>query len=393
MKTEQVNLRLEADIVAKVEAIASAESLDRATTIRRLLQDSINRWQLDRALRGYERGEISIGRAAEEAGITQWELLAILNRQGMSYPMRTEEVVGRLDAWEAKTASPATFARGRQATEEWMGEPVVTLADVPPRPGGVLIVGINPAPRSVESGHYYQGALGKRLWARLVRLGLLENSVFGAEDDAFAEAGNGLTDLVKRPTASAGDISGTELAAGADLLREKVHSWNPGLIVFPFKRAAVAALGTRDLRPGPGPEFEGVVTFLLSGPYAPASEATRSDEELQSVLQDVRVGGPRADRPSRKIARASGKSEDARDHIVAAANVRFGDDAVRSYLQSERQSDAARALGISGVTLRNITRSLGVYVSRGGEWDQGTKLAVLAEIVRRHPGATASPGA
>ena len=60
MKTEQVNLRLEKDILADIERVAREESLDRAVVIRRLLKESVKRWRLDHALNGYERGQPSM---------------------------------------------------------------------------------------------------------------------------------------------------------------------------------------------------------------------------------------------------------------------------------------------------------------------------------------------
>jgi len=267
VKTEQINIRLDADLVAALERVAREESLDRATTIRRLLETSIKQWQLEHALRAYQRGELSIGRAAEEAGLTQWELIDAVRSAGIAYPLQAadvEERLRRLSEGVAKTRSG-------------------TLPDIPPKPGGVLIVGINPAPLSVAAGHYYQGPLGRRLWRRLERIGLLENPLPGAEDEAFARAGHGLTDLVKRPTTSSAELGVDELRAGVDALREKVRNWQPGLIIFPFKEATRQLFGPA-VSPGHGPDLEGIPTFLLSGPYAPRAESDRIDEELRSLL-------------------------------------------------------------------------------------------------------------
>lgn len=112
---------------------------------------------------------------------------------------------------------------------------VATLPDRPPRPGGVLLVGINPAPVSAKAGHYYQGTLGQRLWARLRSVGLLDDSEHAWEDEAFVAAGNGLTDIVKRPTASAAAVEASELAEGATALRRKIEKSQPGLLLFAFK--------------------------------------------------------------------------------------------------------------------------------------------------------------
>lgn len=279
MKTEQINVRLDAELVSALERVAREESLDRATAIRRLLESSIKEWELERAIVGYRRGDISLGRAAEESGLTQWELIDAVRAAGLAYPLDAEEAERRLE----------------QLEEE--GE--TTLPDIPPRPGGVLLVGINPAPISVAAGHYYQGRLGRRLWRRLERVGLLEDAVPGAEDEAFARAGHGLTDLVKRAARSAAELSEDEFREGADSLRAKVREWKPRLVLFAFTTPARRLLG-KGVRPGLGPELEGVPTFLLSGPYASREETERIDAELRRVLG--KPVAPRAARSQRVTA-------------------------------------------------------------------------------------------
>jgi TDG/mug DNA glycosylase family protein len=165
-----------------------------------------------------------------------------------------------------------------------------TLPDRPPHPGGVLLIGINPAPVSVRAGHYYQGRLGQRLWARLRSVGLLDDEGHQWEDDAFVAAGNGLTDIVKRPTASAADVSPRELADGADVLSRKIRKWAPGLLLFAFRPPAEALFG-RDVRPGVVGGFESVPGFLPSGPYAPATEQLKIDGELRKSLRKIQRSG------------------------------------------------------------------------------------------------------
>jgi double-stranded uracil-DNA glycosylase len=140
-----------------------------------------------------------------------------------------------------------------------------TLPDLPCRPGGVLLVGINPAPVSVRAGHYYQGALGQRIWGRLERAKLLDRSAADWEDDAFVAAGNGLTDLVKTPTRSAGELGARQRAAGREALAAKIREGRPGLLLFAFEPPARALHG-RKVAPGRGPVYEGVPTFRMAGP-------------------------------------------------------------------------------------------------------------------------------
>lgn len=173
--------------------------------------------------------------------------------------------------------------RGFQAIVQWRGADVLTLADVAPTPGGIVLVGINPSPVSVEAGHYYQGTLGKRLWSRLDTMGVLRRSHSPWEDERWQAAGNGLTDVVKRPTPSAKDVLPDELDEGGAMLREKLADWQPCLIVFPFLASAEAVLGSRP-SPGLGPTLEDIATFRLVGPYAASAEVERNSEELRRYL-------------------------------------------------------------------------------------------------------------
>lgn len=264
MSTQQINIRIDTDLAAALDRVAREESLDRATAIRRLLERSIKTWELEHAVLGVQRGDLSLGRAAEESGLSMWELLDTIRVAGAAHPLTGDEARVRL--------------------ERLSGVPAESLPDVPPKPGGVLLVGINPAPVSVSAGHYYQGRLGRRLWRRLEEVGLLRDPAPGSEDEAFAAAGHGLTDLVKRPTPSSDLLSTAELRAGAKSLLEKIRKWQPGLVLFAFRAPAVELLG-RDVKPGPCGEVEGVPAFLLTGPYTAKAESKQIDRELIGLLR------------------------------------------------------------------------------------------------------------
>ncbi len=148
-----------------------------------------------------------------------------------------------------------------------------TLADLPPRPGRLLFVGLNPSPVSVAAGHYHQGPLGRRFWRRLVTAGILPpGTELSTADDALVDAGHGITDLLKLP--SPRDVaSEDDLRAGVGPLWQKAALWRPAAIVFVYKRAAQACAG----RPIPEPwgKVDGLALaarpcFIMPGPYAPA---------------------------------------------------------------------------------------------------------------------------
>ena len=56
-------------------------------------------------------------------------------------------------------------------------------------------------------------------------------------DDALVEAGHGITDLLKGPTAR-DEATDAELRAGVGPLWQKVAIWRPAAVVFVYKRAA-----------------------------------------------------------------------------------------------------------------------------------------------------------
>jgi TDG/mug DNA glycosylase family protein len=172
------------------------------------------------------------------------------------------------------------------------GLPVETLADLPPEPGRLLFVGLNPSPVSVAAGHYHQGQLGRRFWQRLVTATILPAGTSPEEgDDALVGAGHGITDLLKLPSAR-DDADDATLRAGVGPLWQKIAVWRPAAVVFVYKRAAEACAGH------PLPESWGHVEglamaarpcFLMPGPYASRLDV---DEGL-NVLRNLRsaIGG------------------------------------------------------------------------------------------------------
>src|SRR5919106_780164 len=141
-RSEQVNLRLEEELVREIERAAREEALDRGTMVRRLLRDGIRGWRRERAILGYQTGRLSIGRAAEDAELTQWELMDELRARHIAHPLSADDV----DGWFRRE-------EGFKTKIDWMGRKITTLADIPPE-GGILLVGISPRRESIDAGHY-----------------------------------------------------------------------------------------------------------------------------------------------------------------------------------------------------------------------------------------------
>lgn len=187
---------------------------------------------------------------------------------------------------------PDPHPAGHRITLRLAGRDVETLADLPPQPGRLLFVGLNPSPVSVAAGHYHQGSLGRSFWRRLIRATVLPAGLdLAAADDALVAAGHGITDLLKVPTPR-DEASAAELTAAVGPLWQKIALWRPAAVVFVYKRAAEAAAGRR-LRERWG-QLEGVALggrpcFLMPGPYAPAGEVA----EGLNLLRNLRAALPR----------------------------------------------------------------------------------------------------
>lgn len=165
--------------------------------------------------------------------------------------------------------------------EEWMGKQVTTLEDLLRPALRAVCVGINPAPPSVEVGHYYQGRLGQAFFARLRQADVLPARVDGYEDDAAFAAGIGFTDIVKRPTTSAKDVVAAEFAHGRELLEAKLSEHKPELLIFTFKKTARVLFGPFDGNGFvPGLELAGARVFVMPGPYEGAGTANATVRHL-----------------------------------------------------------------------------------------------------------------
>jgi len=176
---------------------------------------------------------------------------------------------------------------GHRTRVEWMGGPVVTLADLL-RPGLLaVVVGVNPAPDSVAAGHYWQGRMGRTLWRRLRSVGLMPDGYdTGYEDDAAFEVGVGFTDVVKRATASAAELGAEERRHGRADLEEKLRRAGAPLVIFALKEAATTLLGDFSGNGFLSARIGGSEVFVMPGPY---EKADRAEAVLDTLRRWVRL--------------------------------------------------------------------------------------------------------
>jgi TDG/mug DNA glycosylase family protein len=162
---------------------------------------------------------------------------------------------------------------GFQERVVWIGEEVLSLADIWPETPRAMIVGLNPAPKSVSVGHYYQGPVGQRQLARLADAGLFTATAGSPyfEEPALS-AGVGFTDLVKRPTVGEGDVLKDEQAHGPAELIANLSARAVPLVICVFRHPADAIMGRKSevgFQTQPTP-WDGKL-FRMPGPFDKAA--------------------------------------------------------------------------------------------------------------------------
>lgn len=91
MKTELVSARFEKKDTALIEEVAKEEKTDKTTALKRIFVLGAKQYKLNKAIKDYQEGKISIGKAAENAGISLWEIMDELKERNIANPLGEEE--------------------------------------------------------------------------------------------------------------------------------------------------------------------------------------------------------------------------------------------------------------------------------------------------------------
>ncbi len=115
----------------------------------------------------------------------------------------------------------------------------MTLPDLLRPDLDIVFIGINPSLYSVIQGHYFARGMN-RFWpafsrsvlSQPMRLALCADVLRPEHDFMLLDHGIGFTDVVKRPTARADELSATEYIEGAGDLIVKLQMFRPRIACF-----------------------------------------------------------------------------------------------------------------------------------------------------------------
>lgn len=67
--------RVEDELAKMIDAVSKEEGIDRSTVIRRFLMKASKEWLVEKSLREYEDGRITLWQAARKCGLSVWEMI------------------------------------------------------------------------------------------------------------------------------------------------------------------------------------------------------------------------------------------------------------------------------------------------------------------------------
>lgn len=160
----------------------------------------------------------------------------------------------------------------------------------------LLVCGLNPSLYAADAGVGFARP-GNRFWPAARAAGLVSADLDRDPDAALRRDGIGMTDLVKRATVAASELSPDEYRAGLDRVEHLVRWLRPGAICFVGLAGWRAAVDRR-AQPGIQPEgLGGVPVYVMpstSGLNASSTPATLTDHlRHAAALADQGASAPR----------------------------------------------------------------------------------------------------
>jgi predicted HTH domain antitoxin len=96
VKAQNLTVRLEKELIRKIEEEAREEKTDKSTVARRLITLGIEQTRRARALDKYRKGKCTIWKASQEAGVSLREMIETVRRERIPLHLSPEDVE---EAW------------------------------------------------------------------------------------------------------------------------------------------------------------------------------------------------------------------------------------------------------------------------------------------------------
>jgi TDG/mug DNA glycosylase family protein len=186
-------------------------------------------------------------------------------------------------------AEPVTAPRrsSRPTADDLAAARDLTIPDVVAPGLRVLFCGINPGLYSAATGFHFARP-GNRFWPALHRSGFTPRQLRPDEQDQLLPLGLGITNIVARATARAGELTAEELRAGGRVLRAKATRLRPRWLAVVGVTAYRTAFADAGAAVGPQEQvLAGTRLWVLPNPSG--LNASWTTPKLIEAFQDLRL--------------------------------------------------------------------------------------------------------
>jgi len=84
--------RVDEKLAKLIDEIAKQEGMDRSTIMRRFLSKAVKEWLIEKNLKDYEEGKITLWQAAENCSLSLWEIINEVKKRGVIVPYTLEDL-------------------------------------------------------------------------------------------------------------------------------------------------------------------------------------------------------------------------------------------------------------------------------------------------------------
>ena len=89
--SERLSIVIPSEMNEEIEKLQKILKMDKSTIIRHLLSKSIHEVKIQTMLEEYKKGKLSLGKAAELAGVNLWEFIELCRKSQIKLDLTEEE--------------------------------------------------------------------------------------------------------------------------------------------------------------------------------------------------------------------------------------------------------------------------------------------------------------
>ncbi len=96
--SERITIVIPPDLEDELEMLLKITQLDKSSLVRQLLRKSIRDMRIEQAIKAYEDGKASFGKASEIAGLNLWDWIDEVHRWGVHWQFSVTDAQQELEA-------------------------------------------------------------------------------------------------------------------------------------------------------------------------------------------------------------------------------------------------------------------------------------------------------